>query len=132
MHGGGVISFVDPDDFIFSDMIELMVKAYKEYNVDMVCVSFYEIQEEEVSSHIPYDDKEKIQLCVSDTEEAIQHLCYGKCGTITALWARLYRKDIVMKYPFPNFRRAEDVATVYRMVDACKKMHLLAKNVITM
>lgn len=95
---GEFIMFVDGDDYIAPDMVELMVKAQQEYQVDIVSCQYYDV---EYGQAVPavvrpkpgYYDRDRL------VELLKKNFLYDKCTEIAGmsgyLWTRLFKKTLV-------------------------------------
>lgn len=93
------LAFIDSDDWVHLDYLKLLLTAAEENGVPMaVCGSLWvnQYMEDEAIDH---------SVCtVMDAETAmVQH--YGK---MTAVWAKLYQKNIMDGIAFPEGKRSED------------------------
>ena len=80
---GQYITFIDSDDYINKDMIEIMLKEMKDYDI---CVC----------DHFIVDDSGIVQKEDSKVED------------MESVWQTIYTKDIIGATRFPNYIRSED------------------------
>lgn len=112
---GEYLFFLDSDDFIRSDAIELLVRQIQQSGADIVCsapLSFLDgtVPGEERSSQIS-------SVCY-DTESAMVHFAQCDWGA----WGKLYRREIHQSIFFPVGRIHEDEAIMLDLLERCTKV----------
>lgn len=113
---GEFIVFVDSDDFIPEDSIEYLLSLQKEFNADIAIGGMRYVYE---GKSISSKSNKIIKEIVLNNVEALKRMNYLK-GFGATPWAKLYRRDLVEKHPFPEGRLYEDLATLYKIVGDCK------------
>lgn len=107
---GKYVCFVDADDVIHPQMIEVLYKAISGNNVQIsVCGAFE-------GSDLPesfFGKKAYNVQILNINEEELLRLYKGKY-VYWVPWAKMIEKSIVLKYPFPEGRKYEDNAVVYK------------------
>ena len=103
---GQYIAFVDSDDFLEPDALDVFLSAIEENACDLVCASFQLVSMTEMLCRrkLKRERLSSVQLA---------SLCYhnGFDVIVGSVWGKLYRKDIIEKYKirFPdNISYAED------------------------
>ena len=107
---GKYITFVDSDDFIEENYIEILYKGIKKYKVDISIGGHNTI----------YNDKTKQKYSNEEyaltKKEALKQLLY--VNDIDAFaWSKLYKKELFDDTKFPRSRLFEDIATTYKLID---------------
>jgi len=112
---GEYIYFVDSDDWIEKNAIELMLKSCKENNAQIcVCgVNYYNGAYSRTK--IIYQD-EKI---FSGEEILLEYLTTTNIGC--TLWDKLYHKSLFDNVRFPNLRSTEDTYLMHTLLGKCKR-----------
>lgn len=108
---GKYISYIDSDDYIDSDYYEEMIKTVKQNKADIAVCDIF----------IRYDGEG------FDTRSCA---CNGKCDIITLIdnglaaspCNKIFKKELIEKYPFPEGIMNEDVATVLSCIINSKKV----------
>lgn len=109
---GSYISFVDSDDFISTDMIEVLINEVDDKSIGIVsCLPLYGSNGNFKIFKNDWDIKKKI--IVNPDRYAETLLLEKTCHTV---WAKLYREDIVKNIPFREGRTNEDTLFNY---DSC-------------
>lgn len=110
---GKYITFIDSDDWISKNYLEVMWKYAQKYNADIVS-----IKECVVDSKNNYHYKNrKFRVYKQDIADAL----FGSFDTNYA-WGKLIRREIISKYEieFPQGRNYEDIGTMYKIYDKAK------------
>ena len=108
---GEFIVFVDSDDFVVPDYIEYLVWLQRQDNADMAVargIYYFEHTEPKVYP----DDRSAVLLT---PEEALIRMNYNQ-GMGAMPWAKIFRRELVLRHPFPAGRIYEDLATMYRLI----------------
>ena len=103
---GDYIGFVDSDDWVESDMYEVLMKKAEETGADIVECGFY----------IEYSNivkKKKISKLKLNNIDAIHALLRGELSD--AVWCKLWKKHLFKIIRFPEKRIFEEIATTYRL-----------------
>ena len=102
---GEYIAFIDSDDWIEPDMVDVLVKTAEDNKADIVeCGFFYEY-----SKHKVIDSG--IDKKYDNTVDLIKGLVLGQFKEY--VWNKLYRKSCFTNIAFPKGRVFEDIATSY-------------------
>ena len=100
---GEYIGFVDSDDWIESDMYEVLLNKMRATGTD-ICVCGYWSEGESSTKQFHYPD------ALYSGGETLTALIHGKLGSYT--WNKLYRRDMFEGVSFPLGRYYEDVDTL--------------------
>lgn len=101
---GDFVFFLDADDFLEKDAIEILVAAYKQYQPDLVMSNFSKIvnNKEIVKQGISFKldngpfEYETKKLTKSDIVEYVRHfLKYPSNHLVSYCWARLYKLSVI-------------------------------------
>lgn len=111
---GRYISIFDSDDYVTKDYLAYLYELMEEYNVDVSCAE--SMMAYDLKTIPPVVEKPKEELL--DTEEALKKICYTHVGADT----RLYKREILIKHPYPEGRLSEDLATTCKIIGDCKKI----------
>ena len=105
---GRYITFVDSDDYIAPNYVEELFKILIKHDADISCCSAIKTTKNTVTygCNTAYPT---VQLFTG--EEACRELLGNLYCTLVTAWGKLYKSDIVKKYPFPVGRKHEDEAT---------------------
>lgn len=106
---GEFITFLDPDDYLEPYALELMKELSDKYSADIVSTK--------VEATLVYNDYSG-KLCLNEAdltnvkvfkkEDALIEMYNDKYATVSAC-GKLYKKDILLKHPFPIGKIYEDL-----------------------
>ncbi len=89
------VCFVDSDDFIDLDMIDLMVQDLKEYEADIVCCEHYRwIDDEDYTISVNFITSRQISLSQVDHAHFIHEYLLRRVYAISSC-AKLYKTDVI-------------------------------------
>lgn len=114
---GRYIAFVDSDDYVAEDYIEVMLERLLEYNADIsVCgiMRFYE------NEKIILDDGKR-SVSVYNGVQALENNLYQREIENNAV-AKLYKIELFKNIRFPVGKLYEDLGTTYRLLDISGKV----------
>ena len=125
---GGLISYVDGDDWIGPSFIEKMVKAYRETEADMICAGQTRVifdRAAELVDRIPAGVYEGEELYERVQKHMMSDGSFYRPGISTYVWNKLFRRDIVYD-PQMQVDEAisigEDAAVTYPALLRCRKI----------
>ncbi len=104
---GQYITYIDSDDYISCDYIETLYSLIEKKHADISICRFryvYGIDEEDTDGKdatFIYNKEEALKVLLSEKE--FGHYTHQK----------MFKKEIVQKYPFPEGKIYEDIATTY-------------------
>lgn len=113
------IIFIDSDDYYDRRAVEYLVQLQKKYAVDLVATSVIEVRNHE-DKDFSGDINEKSPRKL-DRYTALKEMFYGRhVGTHSG--GKLYKKEILLQYPYPEGMIYEDLAIAYEHIAACKEI----------
>ena len=104
---GDWIFFLDPDDYIESFILELLVRLQRTYNVNLISTKVQSTNSYEIYSELNANDFDITKIKKLSKDEALSLMLENKIDTVSAC-AKLYRKTILEKKPFPIGKIYED------------------------
>lgn len=110
---GEYLSFVDSDDLLPYDALQVMMDIALRENVELV-----------IGGHARFEEEPTAEAIVSgavrlmNSEEAMADMLKNGCAS----WARLYRREIHIDIPFPKGEINEDEAIVLRILEKCSRV----------
>lgn len=119
---GKYITFIDSDDYIDSNYVELLYKTIIENDADI-----------SIASHRVLYNKKQIdkstnkEFC-TNSEEILEKILYDD-GVDLSSWGKLYKIELFNDIKFPVGRVYEDSATTYKLVDLSEKIAVCSKAV---
>ena len=116
---GSYITFIDSDDYIAPDYIEYLYQLLQKHNagISCCCMTMTNTDNAEYgeNSNLPEE-----QLLTG--KEASMALLNQLYMVLVTAWGKLYRSDIVKKYPFPVGKKHEDEATTCKFYYEAQKV----------
>lgn len=119
---GEYITFVDSDDYIDPEYIELLYKTIKKDKSDMA-----------ISSHkVIYENGTVLEKATKEEsilkpKEVLKRILYDD-GIDLSAWAKLYKIELFKEIRYPKGRLFEDAATTYKLVDKCEKISIISRS----
>lgn len=122
---GEYILFVDPDDWLESNMIEILYDSIKTNECDIVACDYY----------INYEDNEvkhnqlREDMIISNQDEMYKYL-FDEKYYAGYLWNKLIRKDLIDKLNLKfdeNVRVCEDLLFLSKLMSVCEKIIYIPK-----
>ncbi len=105
---GQYVSFIDSDDYVSSNYIEYLYGLLTKHAADISCCLFLKTDADTVA----YSCNDRLPLeQVLSGREACKELFGPLYLYLVVAWGKLYKTEIVKKYPFPKGRIHEDEAT---------------------
>lgn len=119
MMNGEYVTFVDSDDYVATDYVEIMYNLIVKYNAQIAVtlhICFYEGMEPK------QDTCNGDKIRVFSREEAIQNMFYQK-DFDTMAWAKIYHRSLFAdEIRYPKGWLYEDLPTTYRLMEKCMKI----------
>ena len=113
------IMFLDSDDYYDLKAVEYLVALRDKYVVDLVVTSIVEVrnyQTELNTDDISLENSEKL-----DRYTGLVRMFYGN-SVGTHPGGKLYKKEILLQYPYPEGMIYEDLAMAYEHIHYCAKI----------
>ena len=114
---GEYILFVDSDDYISADCVSFLYSIAKKHNADISIAKMLKVWNDDGNTDFTSDVKE----LVMGPGEALKEMCYTyKFGGFSQ--NKLYRRELVERYPYPVGRLYEDIATTHKIMGDAQKI----------
>ena len=119
---GEWISFIDSDDWVEKDMLEIMLTEAKKTNSDIAICGWYKnygfMQKEQPSPP-------KVTLYNSNIELLQEYFSTAVSKPISTIapmvWNKIYKSDLWKHIRFPEIKSKEDTAIMYKILSNSKK-----------
>lgn len=115
---GKWITFVDSDDTVRPDMIDILHRLCYENHTKMSICGFYEVKQDG-EGKLARTTEDKVRV-LSTVECLTAMLCED--GFSMSAWGKLYARELFDLVQFPEHRLYEDVGTTYRLVMQCSEV----------
>lgn len=122
---GDYILFVDSDDYIEEDCVEILVKTMQSQNADCVMCSAFRVDEVTLEIKDSAESGSEKKFMRLDTEQAIARLCYMEQPydgyDIGTVWGTLYKTSLIKDIRFNSrMRIGEDFEYKFRVLQRCR------------
>lgn len=117
---GKYITFIDSDDYIRCDYLELLYNAIVNEVAD-ISVVLPEVVYENTDFNIINNKSSDNIYDVFSGKELLKFALMGKKGSLSA-WAKLYKREYVLGYPFPIGELYEDMEVLYNIYLSAHKI----------
>ena len=114
---GKYITYVDSDDWISKDMIEVLYNAIKKNNTKIACCSFESFFEDGTTASNPHHNK----TFIYSTQEALDCFLFNDYIT-PCVCGKLYDRELLNNIRCPDGKLFEDQFTTYKILDLCDKI----------
>lgn len=101
------IFFLDPDDYIESFTLELLVELQQKYKVNLISTKVQSTNIFNDYKNIEYKDLDLTSTVKVNKEKALELMLDNKIATVSAC-AKLYHKKVLLEVPFPVGKIYED------------------------
>ncbi len=124
--GGKYIAFVDSDDYISYEMIQILYDRIKEDKSDMAICNFTYVDEamngiSKLNGDMPIKDRKLSGY------EALMSLTKPRCHYYVTAWNKLYNKKLFEDILFPIGKLHEDEFVVHKIFDKCQYVSCVEK-----
>ncbi len=119
------IMFVDEDDYIHPDMIQILYRTMQETNADIVLCDFVPVPDE---ADIDYPAITQVEdpICF-EGREVMNQLHYRNLLTVVA-WNKLYKRAVFDTHGYIKGRVHDDESAIHYILHACKKTAYLKEK----
>lgn len=107
---GEYITFIDSDDCVVPEYLEYLMHLVEKFGADVSVArktTFWDDEQVNIVNKEPREEK----LSVPD---ALKRICYNEMDICA--WGKLYKRELVERYPYPVGQLYEDTATTYKIV----------------
>lgn len=118
---GEYIGFLDSDDYIESDMYEVLYNLLKQYNVDVSICNFYTVSQGKIAiKNADNGIKEYNRI------EILKEILLDN-NIQSYAWNKLYKKDLFDEIKYPVGKKYEDIGTTFYLLEKCNKVVVTGK-----
>lgn len=115
---GDFVAFIDDDDRVDEDFLEFLVNLQKEEQADITMCGADELLNGHLGPQCMYNDR--FILTGKEAVIALLKREFIRAGTPT----KLFRKDILLRFPFDESAKSEDIHTIYKYFANANKVVL--------
>lgn len=118
-----LVCFIDGDDYIETEYIEILYRNLKKYQADIsVCGFSHE------KNNIKKDFETDIYTKTLSVDEALKEMINLRINFSVCAWNKLYKKNLFNGIEYPNGEIYEDVATTYKLIMNSRKIVYTSKS----
>lgn len=118
---GEYIGFVDSDDYIESDMYEVLYNLLKQYNSDVSICNFYTVSQGKIAiKNVDNGIKEYNRI------EILKEILLDN-NIQSYAWNKLYKKELFDEIKYPIGKKYEDIGTTFYLLEKCNKVVVTGK-----
>lgn len=121
---GEFVFFLDSDDYLENNAIELLEMYQRKNNYDIVVGNYYYLYPQMCCKAKSVFDKERLL----NNYEAMEALMTGNIQTFA--WGKLMRLDLINKYQFPKGRLFEDHYWTHLVFGNAKRIGIIPQTII--
>ena len=117
---GDYLTFIDSDDYVRADMLEIMYSRLISDNSDMAVCNykcFTDNGEEEY-----WDNTYPVNDDIIDVNEAHRRICFDEYWHYVIACCKLYKSSLFDDLRFPEGKLHEDIFTSHLVIDKCNKV----------
>lgn len=118
--GGSYIAFVDADDYVDENYIELLYVAAESNQADLVVCSYYEDE-----TPVCWQEKELGLINRNKALDLLSTFSHGDNIKLVVMWNKLYRRSLFDKIEFTKARIHEDEFMAHWVLGEAEKTVLL-------
>lgn len=123
---GEYIIFIDSDDIINQNMIEVLYHYCKKYNCDIAqCLYKRFINRKEIINDIYDEFKESADIKVINNVEALENLYNERYINSIVAWNKLYKLELWNGVRYPEGKLHEDEYTIYKILFKSKNVAII-------
>lgn len=122
---GDYVTFVDSDDWITEEYVEVLVNEIQKFDADISVVNFMRYQNSDGTTLFHIDDSNPYEKMYSPQEWfKFEYQPQNFMSQLfTVAWGKLYKRSLLTNIVYPEVRKAEDDYTTW-------KIYLLANKIV--
>ncbi len=125
---GEYILFVDSDDFVAtSTACELLYNKAVEGGDDIVLCKYYDVREKTLTKKL-IRTKSKSYNISYESDFNVHENKFELIHISPFPWDKLYKRELIAKYPFPQGLRFEDLAIMYPVICDAQRIGVIKKR----
>lgn len=124
---GNYVLFFDADDYMMSEMLQILYEKLQQDDSDMVICGFWYVDE---SGEVLLEANEEAPLCneVLNKREAISKLEQEKNWYYVVVHNKLCKRKLLTDLQFPIGKNHEDEYLIHHIMDRCQKISCMSKR----
>lgn len=123
---GRYIVFIDSDDYIAPEMIEILYKNLNQYDADVSMCEFKRVTEEELEKlpkqHEKSDGQNTILYDKEQLFPLLFHHSFKNKSSLIVVWNKMYRAEVFESLRFPDGRIHEDEYLIHHVLNNVNRL----------
>lgn len=118
---GEYVAYLDGDDWLAPQALQQLLTTAQQAQADFVQCGFFYAYEQ----HLLYDNRRQSPQDAPqmlNTETALEALCQPHPLLNNFLWAKVMKREIVLRYPLPITGMGEDAAIMHKIIARSSKV----------
>lgn len=120
---GEYVAFIDADDYVEQDYLEVLLKKAQEYRADIVCCDFIEILSEHASPNAP---RVKADRILEDGFAFFSDVLAEDEGYPFCVWGKIIKSSLAKQVYFKDMKIGEDHLYMFDLFRLSPKVYLTA------
>ena len=117
---GEFITFIDGDDFVSEDYVELLLEPFAIDGVDLSSIGFVRVLGDSLRSTLP-GTAGAVEFGVWEREHALKQLFLQR-GMTTSAWGKMCRRELLDGIEYPVGAIHEDLPVTHRLVSRARRV----------
>ncbi|SHK89416.1 glycosyltransferase family 2 protein [Fibrobacter sp. UWB12] len=115
---GEYITFIDSDDYIASNYIEILYRGIIENNADVSIASFRSFEK----NNTAVIEDSSCQFATISKKRCFENYTSIFTNPFVSAWNKLYKRNLFLNIRFPEGKLYEDAFTTYKIFDVSQKI----------
>ncbi|WP_285815958.1 glycosyltransferase family 2 protein [Thomasclavelia cocleata] len=124
---GNYIFFLDSDDYIKENTIEVLYETIKKDNTDLVLFDFIKILD---TGEVIQDETNIKSYEIVDSKTLLNRIIYGQYWRYVPAWNKLYKSDIWSDLYFPVGKLHEDEYIIHEVFNRCENVSIIPDKLL--
>lgn len=104
------LTFIDSDDYVHKDFLEILYSTIKKYNVKICCCGHQPFNDKSEYNDVPFE----YETCIDTAENLVRKNYSYYDFNISVAWGRLFHRTVWEELRFPYGKFHEDEYTIYK------------------
>lgn len=120
---GSLVMFVDSDDYIHTNMVEIMYEKMNLDGTDLVICDYCKV--DQFGKLLENRNEKDIESKIVNSDEMLNILCTEQGWHFVPAWNKLYKRKIWDELLFPEGKLHEDEYVIHKVIEKCKKISII-------
>lgn len=120
---GSLVMFVDSDDYIHTNMVEIMYEKMNLDGTDLVICDCCKV--DQFGKLLENRNQKDIESKIVNSDEMLNILCTEQGWHFVPAWNKLYKRKIWDELLFPKGKLHEDEYVIHKVIEKCKRISII-------